>query len=118
MAVLLPNCVLTVSRVADREDAFGDRVAGTVGAQSVPYPGNVVERNDGTWSLALDPALWPVREHDLVTDVATGRQWVIQRSSLNTNPRMPEIDFVQAEAVEKGPSGVEPGGSYFVGRTP
>lgn len=116
MGVLLPNCALAVARMGEQEDAFGDRVSAGQGPTSPAHPGNAVERSDGTWSLALDAALWPIREHDLVIDPA-GRQWVVVSSSVNRNPLVPEIDFVQVEAVEKAPSGVEPGGSYFVGRS-
>jgi hypothetical protein len=118
VAVLLTNTTLGLRRRADGPyDAHGERQNGALGATLGPWPGRTQEQGDGTWSLALDPAAWPVRENDLVVESAPGsRVWVVQSAQLLRNNADPVVDYIRVTGAQQTVAGTEPGGVEFVGR--
>ena len=116
MSVLLPNARLGLRRrVEGARDAHGDRVAAGWGPFHGPYDGRTNETSGGTWALGLDPALWPVRQGDLVVG-ATGGSWLVQSSDLIRNNYDSTVDWVRVSAVHRTAMGTEPGGAWFVAR--
>ena len=116
VTVMLPNCSAAKKTSTRSRGAFGDRkvsaVAGTPSTQFLPA--SVREEADGTWRINLDPALWPVKEGDVIVTDA-GQQFVVRTAALKTNPYDPIIDHVRGTAVQVGAAGQEPGGSEFAG---
>lgn len=116
MSVLLPNAQLGVRRrAADAVDALGDEIPGTPGPLEGPWPGRAAETADGRWTLAVDPAAWPVREHDLVTEPG-GRTWAVDTAQLIRNNYDPSVDWIRVAARQVVAGGTEPGGAEFTGR--
>lgn len=117
MTVLLPNASLTVRRVTDggSVNAHGERVEPVYGMVEGFYPGRTNERAEGTWSLGVDPRLWPVRQHDLVIS-DDGRSWLVRSADLITNNYDSRVDWVRVDALHRGNGGTEPGGAWFVAR--
>lgn len=82
-----------------------------------PWPGMTRERGaDGGWVLGLDPLAWPVREHDLVREPTTGREWLVIHASLLTNADDSRVNWVRVEAHERKGSDTEPSGPEFAAR--
>lgn len=119
MVVLLPNTRLGLRRRADAEarNSHGERVPAGWGALigGDLLDGRAKELADGTWSLALDPSLHPVREGDMVLS-ADGVSWIITVATLLTNNASPKIDWIRASALRRSDGGTQPGGAWFVGR--
>lgn len=116
MSVLLPNALLGLRRRIDgARNAHGERVAAGWGPFEGPYDGRTNERADGTWALGLDPALWPVRENDLVISL-TGGSWLVRSSDLIQNNYDSVVDWVRVTGLQRVIGGTEPGGSWFVAR--
>lgn len=96
MAVILANCALGVRKRAHSfaRDAHGSPVAP---AQPSPVsallPGSAIETGENnTWSLRVDPSLWPVYEGDEVTDGT--RTWVVVTARLHSIVGYSDVDYV------------------------
>jgi hypothetical protein len=118
LAVVMTNTTLGLRRRADGAyDAHGERSNGALGAEIGPYPGRSSEQPDGSWTLAVDPALWPVRENDVIVESVSGtRLWVVKSAKLLRNNLDPVVDYIRVEAAQQVAAGTEPGGTQFAGR--
>jgi hypothetical protein len=113
----MPNTQLGIARRADPTyDAHGSPVPGGYGATEGPWPGLGRERGDGGWALNLDPAAWPVREHDLIVEPSTGRAFLVLTADLLQNTYDPIVDHVRVEARQRVGTSTEPGGPEFSAR--
>ncbi len=126
MVVQLPNGLLGVRRAdPDAVDAHGSPRPAAPGPVSPLLPGKITELGDGTWQLAADDALWPVRVGDHLVD-GEGREWLVTSSRLVQTPPLTaeeealgldlDLAFVRASGLQVTPQGTEPGGGEFVGR--
>ena len=99
MAVILGDGAYTVrhrGHPAPR-DADGLPVLSAPGDPLGPWPGAAREVSENSWSLRLDPGVWPLRAGDVV--VGNGHTFVIQgRPSLFTNNASAAVDYVAATA--------------------
>lgn len=117
MSVLLPNATLGVRRrLGTALDSHGEPLPGGWGELLGPHPGYSNEQPDALWVLGLDPALWPVRQDDMVIDGSTGAAWLISTAHLIRHPVDSTVDWVRTTARQRGNGGTEPGGSWFVAR--
>ncbi|NEA53592.1 hypothetical protein G3I60_05325 [Streptomyces sp. SID13666] len=66
------------------------------------WPGAATEQPDGSWSLRLNPAAWPVREGDTVTDDA-GLSWTVTAARNQRVPGCTAADYVQVTATLNPP---------------
>lgn len=106
MVVVIANCTLTVRHRIVGTDGHGDRTATGFGPAGAAYPGNATENGDTplgtpgsrTWSLALDPALWPVYQQDMVVDPVSGQQWQVTSAQFMPHPLFPEVEHIQVQA--------------------
>jgi hypothetical protein len=106
VAVILPNCALTVTQRAHPwvRDARGTPVPTTDDATTTsgPFPGAASEEPDATWALRLDPRSWPVRAGDQITDGT--RVWVAYGlPKLHEVPGAPAVDHVAVTATLEPP---------------
>lgn len=116
MSVLLPNARLGVRRRQEgARNAHGERMAAGWGSFEGPYDGRINETAGGTWNLGVDPALWPVRQGDLVIAL-TGGSWLVQTADLIQNNYDSTVDWVRVSALHRAVGGTEPGGAWFVAR--
>ncbi|MCX4677611.1 hypothetical protein OG413_20275 [Streptomyces sp. NBC_01433] len=107
MSVILANRQLTLSALAHpwARDANGVPVPPAPDQRPEPrgtWPGSALEQPDGTWSLRLDPAAWPVEPGDVVAD-ETGMTWTLTTARLHQVPGCPDVDYVQAAATRNPP---------------
>lgn len=122
MTVLLSNCSLGLRRREDAEtrNEHGERVQ-TDWGDPVSVDGETMldgrrnEQTDGTWSLAVDPGLWPVRQGDAVVS-SDGMVWVVTTSDLIQNAYDSIVDWVRVTAQQVSDGGTEPADAWFVGR--
>ncbi len=116
MSVLLPNTTLGVRRrVEGARNSHGERMPAGWGEVVGPQPGRTREQADATWSLGVDPALWPVRQGDLV--IATdGGSWLVTSANLIQNNFDHRVDWVRVIAAHRTNGSTEPGGAWFVAR--
>jgi hypothetical protein len=113
----MPNAILGLRRQGELVyDSHGFPVRNTVGPLVGRWPGRTRERGDGGWSIALDLAAWPVRQHDVVVDTGSGREWVVLTADPIKNNIDPACDYIRIDAREVVAGGTEPGGPEFVGR--
>jgi hypothetical protein len=118
VSVLYPDRTLGVRRRDLVEDDLGDLIPPTgTGTDAGAFPGRAREQQDGSWRLALDPRLWPVRENDVVYDQATGQSWVVRETTLLTNHIEPVVDYIRIVGAEMRVGGAEPRDPWFVGRS-
>lgn len=117
VSVLLPNTNLTVRRRVNEttRNEHGEDVLDGWTAPGPFFPGRTKENDDGRWSLAVDPALWPVRTGDLIVDQA-GSAWSVQFVHNIKNNYDDYVNYVQINAVRRVAQGTEPGGAWFVAR--
>lgn len=117
MAVLMTNASLGVRRRQDGgRDAHGARLPADWDAVGPLLPGRVREAADGSWSLGVDPSLWPVRQGDLIRDDA-GNEWLVDAANVIRNNVDPSVDWVRVAAHQRTATGAtEPGGPEYVGR--
>lgn len=101
MAVLLPNASLRVQVHAHdfARDAHGTPITPTTPAVTRgPLPGALKRQPDRvTWSLRLDPALWPVEPGDIVLD-ENDRAFVLSSAELFAIAGYPDADYIGARA--------------------
>lgn len=115
---MLPDCTLGVERQpALTFDPSGYPVPGVRQPPTDPLPGRALERADHSWVLALDPALWPVHEGDLVHDPATERAWLVVTADLLHNTYDPVVDYIRVEAEARQGGYTVPPGTNPVGPT-
>lgn len=101
MAVILVNSSLTVRRLQHdfARDEHGMPVAPTVSSSTVgPFPGSVLEQQDGSWTVRLDPRCWEVEPGDQVID-DRGRVFVLSEARLFQVPGAPMADYIGGRAV-------------------
>lgn len=118
MAVLLADRRLGVRRRGPGTvGAHGDRVPGGYGPVLGPMPGRAEEGPDvpegqtggRTWTLAVDPGLWPVTPGDLVVDAVTGQEWLVTSADLLKNNADSAVDYVAVRAhAHTGAGGTRP----------
>jgi hypothetical protein len=78
-------------------DADGTPVLSAPGAPQGPWPGAAREVTADSWSLRLDPRMWPLREGDLVIGVK-GTFVVQGRPNLFVNNAAADVDYIAATA--------------------
>jgi hypothetical protein len=102
MAVLLPDTNLGIRRRNDGEaDAHGDVLPAAPSPTEGPWPGRASEAANGSWTLAVDPEAWPVRERDLIVEDVRGnadREWVVVTADLLSHQVDPSVNYVRIEA--------------------
>lgn len=104
MAVILPNCALGLIVRAHpyARDARGVPMPADDDSDTTvrgPEPGSAREMPDGSWSLKLDPGLWPVRAGDRITDETNTRTWVAAPDpKLHANVAAGDLDYVEVAA--------------------
>ena len=107
MAVLLTNRMLTLRALEHpwTRDANGTPVppdpANPPAARGT-WPGAATEQPDGSWSLRMDPAAWPMQAGDVVTD-DTGLSWTVATARNHQVPGVPDVDYVQISATLNPP---------------
>lgn len=117
MSVLLPNAVLGLRRRVDgARDAHGSPLPTGWGPVEGPADGLLNEQTDATWIIGLDPALWPVRQNDMVIDTATGGAWLVDTAHLAQHPIDSTVNWVRCTGRQRGNGGTEPGGAWFIAR--
>lgn len=117
MAVLLPNALLGLRRrVEGAVNAHGERVAAGWGEFLGPHEGRVSEGADASWSLGLDPSLWPVRVGDLVVATSGAGAWLVQTADLLRNNYDPTVDWIRVSGLRRTGSGTAPADVWSVAR--
>lgn len=102
MAVLMADRNLAVrKRGAGALDGHGEPVGGAWGTMLGPWPGRAREAADGGWTLAVDPAGWPLSAGDLVVDAGTGQSWIARGTALLTNNLDSTVNYVRVDAQER-----------------
>lgn len=105
MAVILPNAQLTVRKRAHQfaRDEHGTPVAGdTWSDPEGPTPGGIVAPDDLTpaqaaYRLRVDPAHWPLRADDEITD-EDGRVFIVRTATKVSVPVDDAVDFIRVTA--------------------
>ena len=100
MAVVLTDGLYWVRKRAHEytRDAHGIPVAPAPGQAIGPWPGAATEQTtEGSYTLRLDPAAWPLRADDLV-DGPDGKTYLIETAVLRVNEADPAVDYVQIVA--------------------
>jgi hypothetical protein len=126
MSVQLPNGLLGVRRADPAAvDAHGAPLPAVPGPVSALLPGKITESETGSWQLALDDDLWPVRTGDRIVD-EQGREWVATTVRLIQTPPLTEeeaalgldldLAFVRVTGQQVTPVGTEPADGTLVGR--
>ncbi|KIF04147.1 hypothetical protein PL81_20245 [Streptomyces sp. RSD-27] len=101
MAVLLPDRTLTAYVLAHPwgRDAHGVPVPPPPDARPTPrgtWPGAATEQADGSWTLRVSPAAWPLKPGDLLGDGT--RTWTIVSALLKKVPGYGAADYVAVVA--------------------
>ncbi|MGW0562948.1 hypothetical protein ACWDZ4_20570 [Streptomyces sp. NPDC003016] len=106
MAVLLPDRELTAYVLAHpwARDAHGVPVPPPPDARPSPrgtWPGAANEQTDGSWTLRVDPAAWPLEPGDVLSDGA--RIWAVATASLKKVPGHGAVDYIAVTATLNPP---------------
>ncbi|MEU7228929.1 hypothetical protein [Streptomyces chrestomyceticus] len=106
MAVVLPDRHLTVYVLAHPwgRDAHGVPVPPPPGARPEPrgtWPGAANEQADGSWTLRADPAAWPMKPGDVLSDGT--RTWTVVTALLKRVPGFGAADYVAIVATLNPP---------------
>ena len=116
VSVLLPNTRLGLRRrIEAARNSHGERTSSGWGGVVGLEPGRTNENADGTWGLGADPALWPVREGDLVIS-DTGASWLGRTSDLIQNNYDHTVDWVRITALPRTDGSTAPPDAWFVAR--
>ncbi|MEU3455584.1 hypothetical protein ABZ671_18585 [Micromonospora sp. NPDC006766] len=106
MAVLLPDGRYALLRQAHPQgrDAHGTPIPAEPPAPTAPVDGAAARHLDGSWTLRLDPALWPVAAGDTISRAGDGRRWVVTGTPLLQQvPGHPDVDYVAVTAMQDPP---------------
>ncbi|MFI5859372.1 hypothetical protein [Streptomyces parvulus] len=106
MAVLLPNRQLTAYVLAHPwgRDARGVPVPPPPGAlpePGEPRPGAANEQADGSWTLRVDPAEWPLEPGDVLGDGTL--TWTVVTALLKSVPGHGAADYIAVVATLNPP---------------
>lgn len=106
MAVLLPDRQLTAYVLAHpwSRDAHGVPVAPPPSARPAArgtWPGAAAEQADGSWTLRVDPAAWPLKPGDVLGDGT--RTWTVSTALLKKVPRHSDADYIAVAAALNPP---------------
>ncbi|MFI8265273.1 hypothetical protein [Streptomyces sp. NPDC085665] len=101
MAVLLPDRQLTVFVLAHpwSRDAHGVPVAPSPSTRPTArgtWLGAAAEQSDGSWTLRVDPAAWPLKPGDVVSD--STRTWTVSTALLKRVPGHGAADYIAVAA--------------------
>jgi hypothetical protein len=101
MAVLLPDRQITAYVLAHPwgRDARGVPVPPPPDARPEPrgtWPGAANEQGDGSWTLRVDPAAWPLEPGDVLGDGS--RTWTIITALLKKVPGYGAADYIAVVA--------------------
>ncbi|MFJ5121963.1 hypothetical protein [Kitasatospora sp. NPDC088548] len=103
MAVILANRQFTahVSPHPWPRDAHGTPIAPAPGSvpagNSRPLPGSAIKQQDGTWSLRVDPTLWPLRVGDRIV-ATTNESWTVDTARLCAVAGHTAADYIAVTA--------------------
>lgn len=112
----MPNTRLGLRRrVEGVLNAHGERTSGGWGPLSTLEPGLASEQADSSWRLGLDPALWPVRQKDLIVS-EDGQSWLVDTSDLLTNSFDSTVNWVRCTASARRNGSTLPADGWFVAR--
>lgn len=75
-------------------DAHGTPVPPGLGSVVGPWPGDANRQADGSYSIRLDPRLWPVKAGDVVTGPNSEVWLVVGQPLLFRNNASPDVDYV------------------------
>ncbi|WP_431976082.1 hypothetical protein [Micromonospora haikouensis] len=106
MAVLLADGQYLLLRQPKPQvrDAHGTPIPGATAPPAGPADGAAARQADGSWTLRLDPKLWPVAAGDALLRPADGRRWVVTGTpQLHQVPRHPDVDHVAVRAMQDPP---------------
>lgn len=106
MAVLLADGLYQVSRQAHplERDAHGTPVPGPGGPPTPLVPGAATRQLDGSWTMRLDSAVWPVAAGDVVERPADSGRWTVTGTPRNVKvPGAPDVDHVALTAAQDPP---------------
>jgi hypothetical protein len=101
MAVILSDGMYQVAHRAHpgTKDAHGKPVPSAPGTLGTARPGASTEQADGSWTLRLDPAEYPLWAGDEVHGPG-GQRWVVTgQPRYPSNPAASDVDYVAATAV-------------------
>jgi exo-beta-1,3-glucanase (GH17 family) len=106
VAVNLADRMLAVRARLVTADSHGDVTAAGFAAATAAYPGiaNIgpdappYQPGGRQWTLAIDPALWPVSQQDMVVDVTSGEQWIVLSADLLQNTVFSVVNYVDVKA--------------------
>lgn len=107
MAVVLPDRALTVSMrshewVTDERGVPMPTPQDTLTVRG-PFPGAAARANGNTWDLRVDPACWPMRAGDRITDGTL--TWVVDVDPiLHAVPGAPHVDHIAVTATLDPPA--------------
>jgi hypothetical protein len=106
MAVLLPNRHLTAYVMAHPwgRDAHGVPVPPPPDARPrprEPRPGAATEQVDGSWTLRVDPADWPLKAGDVLSDGTL--TWTVVTALLKSVPGHSAADYIAVVATLNPP---------------
>ena len=100
MGVLMSDRWLGVIRRDEGPmDSDGDTPVEGRGPLLGPWPGRAREEQDGTWTIAVDAAAWPMEPRDLVIEPSTGTEWYVTTCQLLRNTLDPVVDYVRITAM-------------------
>ncbi|MFF9192665.1 hypothetical protein [Streptomyces rochei] len=106
MAVVLPDRELTVHVLAHpwARDPLGTPVPPPPDARPQPrgtWPGAATKQIDGSWTLRVDPAAWPLKQGDVLSDGAL--TWTVVTALLKQVPGYGAADYIAVVASENPP---------------
>uniref|UniRef100_UPI003F496B75 hypothetical protein n=1 Tax=Streptomyces sp. CA-136453 TaxID=3240050 RepID=UPI003F496B75 len=106
MAVLLPDRLLTAYVLSHpwTRDKLGAPVPPPPGVRPAPrgtWPGAAAEQIDGSWTLRADPAAWPLKAGDVLTDGV--RSWTVATALLKKVPGYGAADYIAVTATLNPP---------------
>ncbi|MEU3499245.1 hypothetical protein ABZ726_00205 [Streptomyces hundungensis] len=106
MAVVLADRTLTAYVLAHpwTRDALGTPVPPPPGARPAPrgsWPGAATQQADGSWTLRVDPAAWPMKPGDILGDGV--RTWTVTTALLKSVPGYGAADYIAVTATLNPP---------------